>query len=500
VTVTGQDDAIDNPGDTRTTSIDLTATGGGYGSTTASLAVNVTDDDAAPTGITLSASPDEVAEDIIAVTVTVTATVDGTTRFGEARTVTISVGEDGDSAAEGTDYAEYRGVADFPIVIVPGAASGFATFVLAVEDDDIDENDEILTVSGSVDGPSPVTVTGTEITIIDDDYEEPAPPAPVPAKPTSLDATPGDKQVTLAWTLAPADATIPGWEYRQKKGDGDYASWIAIAGSDASTGSHTVMNLTNGIPYTFQVRAVNATGAGEASDAVTATPQPPFQPPPPPTPSALWPAPASVSAVPLHNALFLSWDDSGDRRDGYCVQIRRVAPDIPGGSQRPEVLISPVEPNILVDSADSSGVVANGEAATIRVGTRDSEPPHTCQLPPESQALTATPQNNPVEFDAPADLTLSAGSDPVTIAVPAVTDRDRDYGVQQTLRYRARIATTDAEGNPVDGQGDTELSPAPPNLTSLRAGGDRGGVSSQRFAGLRRGRVAHAAVADPRRP
>ena len=94
---------------------------------------------------------------------------------------------------------------------------------------------------------------------------------PVPAKPTGLTATPGHGQVTLNWD-DPNDASITGWQVQYKQGDGSYGNWMDIPNSTANTTSHTVTGLTNGTLYAFRLRAVNAVGAGEASDPVAATP------------------------------------------------------------------------------------------------------------------------------------------------------------------------------------------------------------------------------------
>ena len=91
---------------------------------------------------------------------------------------------------------------------------------------------------------------------------------PLPAKPTGLTATPGHGQVTLNWD-DPNDASITGWQVQYKEGDGSYGNWIDIPNSAATT-SHTVTGLKDGIRYAFRLRAVNAVGAGEASDAVMA--------------------------------------------------------------------------------------------------------------------------------------------------------------------------------------------------------------------------------------
>ena len=89
-----------------------------------------------------------------------TAEVEGSTRYGTAKQVTVNVGAAGDSATEGTDYRE---VAPFVVTIAAGASSGTGTFTLTPIDDRVYEEDEIITVSGGE------GVTGTRITLESDD-------------------------------------------------------------------------------------------------------------------------------------------------------------------------------------------------------------------------------------------------------------------------------------------------------------------------------------------
>ncbi len=95
-----------------------------------------------------------------------------------------------------------------------------------------------------------------------------APPAP----PTGLTATAASGQVTLAWT-EPTDEGITGYKMRYGRTSArDSAAWASISGSGAGTTSHTVAGLDNGSEYSFQVRAANADGDGDATDWVKATP------------------------------------------------------------------------------------------------------------------------------------------------------------------------------------------------------------------------------------
>ena len=134
--------------------------------------LTLTDNDEAPTGIELSVTPDTVSEGAGETTVTVTATVTGGTRFGVARTVTVSVSGSGESRA--VDFAE---VADFPVTIPAGAESGTGTFVLSPVDDERDELDETVMVGGCLREAGTggclslqeFPVTSAQVTLTDDD-------------------------------------------------------------------------------------------------------------------------------------------------------------------------------------------------------------------------------------------------------------------------------------------------------------------------------------------
>ena len=164
VTVTGQADVIDNTGDKRATTISHTVSAAGtdYATETAeSVSVTVTDDDAAPSGITLTANPDSVTENGGAKTITVTAAVNGATRYAQPRTVSVSVG--GGTAISGTDYAA---VESFDITIGSGEDDASNTFTLTPENDVLAEGSETIDVTGTLSG---ITITPDVITITDDD-------------------------------------------------------------------------------------------------------------------------------------------------------------------------------------------------------------------------------------------------------------------------------------------------------------------------------------------
>ena len=135
---------------------------------------------------------------------------------------------------------------------------------------------EFGTVSGTVTGLANGTAHTFQIRGVSQygdgaaSAEVSATPFGAPAKPTGLSAMARNRAVGLSWT-DPGDATITGWQYRQKAG-GSYGNWQGIANSGASTTSHAIDSLTNDTAYTFQIRARNASGAGAASDEASATP------------------------------------------------------------------------------------------------------------------------------------------------------------------------------------------------------------------------------------
>ncbi|HHV64047.1 MAG TPA: hypothetical protein GXX46_03085, partial [Peptococcaceae bacterium] len=95
--------------------------------------------------------------------------------------------------------------------------------------------------------------------------KEGAPAGTVPDAPQNLTATPGDGQVVLNWMAPASDGGSAISHYEVSADNG--TTWV-MAGSSSS---HTFTGLTNGIEYTFKVRAVNSKGPGIEASA-TATP------------------------------------------------------------------------------------------------------------------------------------------------------------------------------------------------------------------------------------
>ncbi len=130
-------------------------------------------------------------------------------------------------------------------------------------------------------------------------------PGTVPVAPSSVMAERGNGQADLSWTAGTSDEAGPttGWQVRTDDGD-----WMDVSGADTS--SYSVTGLDNGTAYTFEVRAVNSFGAGEAGSA-SATP-------------ATTPSAPSVSAERGDGSSTVSWtagDDGGSAVTGWQVQV-----------------------------------------------------------------------------------------------------------------------------------------------------------------------------------
>ena len=132
----------------------------------------------------------------------------------------------------------------------------------------------------------------------DEETGEPYPAAP--AEPTGFQAISGDKTAVLVWNDAD-DASIQGWEYRQKESGSAYGSWLAMPGSSANTTTYTVTGLENGTEYVFQIQAYNGAGTGykSAEKSVTPTPTVPEKP-------------TGFSVEAGNRKAVLTWDDPGN--------------------------------------------------------------------------------------------------------------------------------------------------------------------------------------------
>ena len=94
-----------------------------------------------------------------------------------------------------------------------------------------------------------------------------------PEAPAALMAMAGDGTVGLEWSPPESDGGSPiqRYEYRLKEGRGEFGEWTPIPDSapgEVNATGYTVGGLGNGTVYVFELRAVNAAGNGQVSEAV----------------------------------------------------------------------------------------------------------------------------------------------------------------------------------------------------------------------------------------
>ena len=99
-----------------------------------------------------------------------------------------------------------------------------------------------------------------------------------PPEPSSLEVTPGNGELTLAWD-APAndgDSDVDGYIVQWRSGYQSYYGWAARqrrAVLDSPTSlTYTISGLTNGVEYDVRVRAYNHIGPGQPLDLESVTP------------------------------------------------------------------------------------------------------------------------------------------------------------------------------------------------------------------------------------
>ncbi len=161
--------------------------------------ITIDDAETAPTGITLTVSPDEVGEDDGETEITVTAEIDGAAQFPGATTVRVSVGG---GTATSTD--DYGAVTSFDVTIGAGEESGTATFDFTPAPDTLAEGDETVDVTG-VSGA--LTITRDTITI--DDAETAPTGITLTVSPDEVGEDDGETEITVTAEIDGA-AQFPG--------------------------------------------------------------------------------------------------------------------------------------------------------------------------------------------------------------------------------------------------------------------------------------------------
>ena len=149
-----------------------------------------------------------------------------------------------------------------------------------------------------------------------------------PEAPAGLMAMAGEGAVRLEWSPPESDGGTPvlRYEYRLKEGRGEFGEWTPIEDSapgEVNATGYTVGGLGNGTVHVFEVRAVNAAGSGQVSEAVEV--RMPLDP-------AYW---SNFLAEDLEGAqlmleAFLSGGSSGDRELRFGEGLRFEEDELDG--------------------------------------------------------------------------------------------------------------------------------------------------------------------------
>ena len=312
-----------------------------------------------------------------------------------------------------------------------------------------------------------------------------------PGPPENLTATAGKGSVTLAWD-DPGNASITLYQVRYSHTDVAQAVWRNIPASDASTTDHEVTGLTNGTTYTFEVRALNVVGPGDAS-SVTSTPGPP-------------PPPANLIAAAGVGLVTLEWDDSGD----YGISVYQIRYGDNEGSLPAWREISGSSDTTTTHTVPdlTNGVEYTFELrATNAVGTGDSSRVTATPVPAAPDSLVATPgvETVALEWVDPDDSAISgyqlvyySGSRPSQLTWNHITDSDSSTtnhavtgltnGTKYTFEVRARaglvhgdssIATATPLARP---QPPPPPRPTPPSRPNMRNAYETDGKVTIRWA------------------
>jgi hypothetical protein len=96
--------------------------------------------------------------------------------------------------------------------------------------------------------------------------------SPLPDAPTSLTATGGNAQVSLAWTAPSYNGGSAITDYSVQFSTNSGSTWTNVSRTASTTASQVVTGLTNGTAYVFRVAGINSNGTGTytaASSSVT---------------------------------------------------------------------------------------------------------------------------------------------------------------------------------------------------------------------------------------
>jgi titin len=247
--------------------------------------------------------------------------------------------------------------------------------------------------------------------------------------PTNLVATAGDGQVALSWNAPVVSGGTPVVGYRVSQSF-DGTNWTVLtAGSGTAVTSYLVRGLTNGVPVSFRVSAINAAGAGQDSTPASSTPRT--------VPST----PLNLVATPGNGQVTLVWS-APSSNGGSAISSYVVESSTDGGTTW-TVTTSTTSLAYVVTGLTNGTPYAFHVSAVNTAGTGVATRATLATPFSTSAAVTGV---NAVAGDGQAVVTWSApantGGSPVTSYGIAVSnDGGQTFGTERTVTGTNTIVT-----------------------------------------------------------
>src|SRR5271156_829799 len=259
----------------------------------------------------------------------------------------------------------------------------------------------------------------------------------VPAVPGGLLATPGNAQVSLAWT---ASSGATGYYVKRATVSGGPYSQIALP----ATNSYTDSSLTNGTTYYYVVSAFNSDGQSSNSAQASATPTAPATPPN---------APTGLQATAGNAQVSLTWTAS---TGATSYHVKRATTS--GG---PYTQISAPTTTNFADTGLANGTIyyyvvsalnSAGESANSSQASATPAAPATPPQAPTGLAATAGNAEVSLTWTASAGATSyhvkrgTTSGGPYTQVARPTTTSDTDTGLTNGTTYYYVVSALNAVG------------------------------------------------------
>ena len=395
----------------------------------------------------VTAEPDEIGEQGGVSTVTVRT---NNVEFTADQTITLTLGGESTAATLGTDFTvtDSDGAAlasPYTITLAQGEVEVAALVITALADT-VEDDDETVTITATL-GADQIGETET-LTI--SQLEPPGPPRNVVAE-----AFTG--RVTLDWDppASEGDAPITHYEYRRQRGTGTPSDWTLVEdlgqyhrlGDDGTSLAFGDQYIAGEVTFTYEVRAVNAGGPGQAltSDAIELPPATRFRMEQAEVRVLEGRGTVTVNAVMEVPAGWRPYD--GDLKVVFTHTTGAVTP---GGEATPNLDFLPLLNEVVVfrpgDFKEVNGrwIATRGAQITI-VGDRFDEDAESFAL-----FVNRTP-DLPAHVQEDTDRTklvttvVIEDDDDLVWSVTAARERIREEGGVSTVRVRTNNVELDAD-------------------------------------------------------